>query len=276
MKTDLLPVRVLALFTLLPALCLGITPARAANVTLGVVADPCVGVPIEPTAAHKATGDWYEAWMHEWLALDWGQRCRYQGENRALPAATADRVVFIGDSITEGWKPALPQVFNAQRLDRGIGGQTTEQMIVRFRQDVIDLHPAVVHIMAGTNDVAGNRGPTTEAQIESNLATMAEAAKAAHIRVVLASIPPAAGFGWSPQLHGVAATIRRVNAWIKTYAERERHTYVDYHSVLSDEAGGLPTRYSEDGVHPNVAGYEAMQPLTDAAIRKALAAPKAH
>ena len=256
---------ILACFLALPLIS---GPARA--VALGVVADPCVGVPIEPTAEHKASGDWYERWMHEWLALDWGQRCRYQGENRALPPATAHRVVFIGDSITEGWKPALPSAFDAQRLDRGISGQTTEQMIVRFRQDVIRLHPAVVHIMAGTNDVAGNRGPTTLDQIEDNLATMAEAAHAAGIRVVLASIPPAAGFGWSPELHDVAASIRTLNEWIKTYAAQHHHVYVDYHSALADDRGGLPLRYSEDGVHPNTAGYQVMQPLAEQAVTAAL------
>ena len=245
--------------------------AHAEPTAVGVVADPCTGVPLNPTAAHKATSDWYGAWMKEWLASDWGQRCRYQAENAALPKATAQRVVFLGDSITEGWKVALSNAFDAQHLDRGISGQTTEQMIVRFKADVLHNHPAVVHIMGGTNDVAGNRGPTTVKQIEDNLATMADTARAAHISVILASIPPAAGFGWSPEIHDVAATIRTVNAWLRDYARREHFVYVDYHSALSDEHGGLPLKYSEDGVHPNVAGYQVMQPLADAAIKAAMA-----
>ena len=173
------------------------------------------------------------------------------------------------DSITEGWKEQHAGFFGPQRIDRGISGQVSEQMIVRMRSDVVELKPAVVHIMAGTNDVAGNRGPTTLNQIEDNLATMAETAHAAGIRVVLASIPPAAGFGWSPELHDVAASIRTLNEWIKSYAAQHHHVYVDYHSALADDRGGLPLRYSEDGVHPNTAGYQVMQPLAEAAIAAA-------
>lgn len=270
--TSLAPRCAVAVLALLTAL--GLTGgASAVGAPVGVVAEPCSAVPLEPTAAHKASADVYAAWMHDWLAVDWGQRCRYRAENAALPPASAQRVVFLGDSITEGWKPAVPGAFDAQRIDRGISGQTTEQMIVRFRQDVLDLHPAVVHIMAGTNDVAGNRGPTTVAQIEANLATLVDMARAAHVRVVLASIPPAAGFGWSPEIHGVAATIRSLNAWLRDYAAREHLVYVDYYAALADAQGGLPSRYSADGVHPNPAGYARMQPLAEAAIARALPTP---
>jgi lysophospholipase L1-like esterase len=241
---------------------------------IGVVADPCAGVPITPTAAHKATSDWYGSWMQEWLGADWGQRCRYHGENALLPKASARRVVFLGDSITEGWKEQVPSFFSADVLDRGIGGQTTEQMLVRVQADVLDLHPAVVHIMAGTNDVAGNRGPTTVAQIESNLQSLIDQSRHAHIRVVIGSIPPAARFSWSPVEH-VPDTIRTINAWLRNYADHNGLVYVDYYSALADAEGGLRHEYSEDGVHPNLDGYAVMQPLAQAAIDRALAQGRA-
>jgi len=247
--------------------------AAGATPAVGVAADPCVGVPVQPAAAHKAAKDTYEAWMHDWLSLDWGQRCRYRAENAALPPAGAQRVVLIGDSITEGWKEQHASYFGPQRVDRGISGQVTEQMIVRMRSDVLELEPAVVHIMAGTNDVAGNRGPTTIALIEGNLATMAELSRAHGIRVVLAAVPPAAGFPWQPGLRP-AGDIRTVNAWLRDYARREHFTWVDYGAVLDDGAGGLRKEYSGDGVHPNAAGYAAMELLFEAAVTKALAAKR--
>jgi lysophospholipase L1-like esterase len=270
---------------IIPALCLAATAALATAVpglaraadggatapAVGVAADPCVGVSVQPTAAHKAMPNTYEAWMREWLWLDWGQRCRYRAENAALPATTTQRVVLIGDSITEGWKEQHAGFFGPQRIDRGISGQVSEQMIVRMRSDVLELKPAVVHIMAGTNDVAGNRGPTTIALIEGNLATLAELARAHGIRVVLASVPPAAAFPWQPGLRP-AGDIRTINAWLRDYARREHFTWVDYGTVLDDGAGGLRKEYSGDGVHPNAAGYAVMEPLFEAAIAKALAA----
>ena len=241
------------------------------SIQIGVSDHPCDGVPTQPTAAHKDSTDWYGNWMKEWLAADWGQRCRYQPENAQLPPTSTRRVVFLGDSITEAWKELVPGFFNSDKLDRGIGGQTTEQMLVRFRADVLDLHPAVLHLMAGTNDIAGNRGPTSIAQIEANLQSMVEQARAAHIHVVLATIPPAAAFGWSTVVQ-VPQTIATLNRWIEEYARRERLTYVDYHSVLADAKGALRAEYTEDGVHPNAAGYAAMAPLADLAIAAALRA----
>jgi lysophospholipase L1-like esterase len=146
-------------------------------------------------------------------------------------------------------------------------------MIVRMRSDVLELGPAVVHIMAGTNDLAGNRGPTTIALIEGNLATLAELARAHGIRVVLASVPPAAGFPWQPGLRP-ADDIRAINAWLHDYARREHFGYVDYGTVLDDGQGGLKKEYSGDGVHPNAAGYAVMEPLFEAAVAKALAAKR--
>lgn len=158
--------------------------------------------------------------MHDWLAVDWGQVCRYQQENAALPPPSPARVVFLGDSITEAWKSEDPAFFDRDRLDRGIGGQTTAQMLVRFRADVLALRPAIVHIMAGTNDIAGNTGPTSLAIIQGNFMSMVEQARAHGIRVVLASIPPAARIGWRPEL-APAPSIRAMNAWLKHYAARE-------------------------------------------------------
>ncbi len=252
------------------ATCALATSVWADGPPIGVVDDPCAGVPVQPTDAHRASGDWYGNWMHDWLAADFGQRCRYAAENRALAPPSPDRVVFLGDSITEGWKEALPAMFAGDVLDRGISGQTTEQMLVRFRADVADLHPAVVHVMAGTNDVAGNRGATTVATIEGNIRSIVELARANGIVVVLGSIPPASRFPWSP-VRRSGDTIAAINAWLRDYARRERLIFVDYHAVLGDGRGGMRPEYSMDGVHPGRAGYEAMRPLALGAIRDALA-----
>ena len=244
-------------------------PASGAEPLYGVSSDRCSGVPLKPTAAHQASANAYEAWMHEWLSLDWGQLCRYEAENAALPARTPHRVVFLGDSITEGWKPSDPDLFTSDRLDRGISGQTTAQMLVRLRADVLDLHPAVVQIMAGTNDIAGNTGPTSLAVIQGNIASMAEQVRAHGARVILASIPPAAKFPWNERLQP-AATITAMNDWLRAYAQRERMIYADYYAVLANGQGGLRPAFSEDGVHPNATGYAVMRPIAEAAIRRAL------
>jgi lysophospholipase L1-like esterase len=256
----------------LPSIVLACIVAGSTGVeaaVIGVVDDPCTSVPVQPTAAHSASADWYGNWMRDWLAVDFGQRCRYAAENRALGAASPVRVVYLGDSITEGWINAAPAMFAGDVLDRGIGGQTTEQMLVRFRVDVLDLHPAVVHIMAGTNDVAGNRGATTVATIEGNIRSLVEQARANGIAVVLASIPPASGFGWSP-VERAGDTIVAINAWLRDYARRERIVYVDYHAALTDGHGGMQREFSEDGVHPGRAGYEVMRPLALAGVQAAL------
>jgi lysophospholipase L1-like esterase len=246
-----------------------VLPAPAAAPAVGVLTDPCAGVPIAPSAAHQATADPYQSWMHAWLALDWGQKCRYQRENAALPPATPHRVVFLGDSITEGWASAEPDFFADDILDRGIGGQTTAQMLVRLRADVLELHPAVLHLMAGTNDVAGNTGPVALADIQGNIASMVEQARAHGARVILASIPPAAAIPWQSQVRP-AMPIAAMNEWLRRYAAREHLVYVDYYSVLSDGRGGFKPELSPDGVHPNAAGYAVMRPLAAAAIREAL------
>ncbi|WP_277982489.1 SGNH/GDSL hydrolase family protein [Sphingomonas faeni] len=207
------------------------------------------------------------------LHTDWAWLGRYQQANAAVPAKSAQpRVVFIGDSITQGWFDMVPAFFaDNNRFGRGIGGQTTPQMVLRFRQDVIDLKPAVVQIMAGTNDIAGNTGPMTPDQSKANIMTMAELARAHGIRVILASIPPAANFPWRPGLE-TADKIAAMNAWLKTYAAQTNSTYADYWTALHD-GKALRASLTYDGVHPNKAGYAVMGPVAEAAIRSALAKP---
>jgi len=202
---------------------------------------------------------------------DWAFFSRFREQNAAL-AADPLRVVFFGDSITEGWGHVPFIAGNAHYVARGIGGQTTLQLLVRFRADVIDLKPTLVHIMAGTNDVAGNNGPESDTDIEAAIQSMVELALYHHIKVLLASIPPAIDFSWHPGLNP-AARIRRLNGWIKSYATRVGVGYVDYWPALATEAGAMKSTLSVDGVHPNARGYKAMQPLAMAAIQSSLGKP---
>jgi lysophospholipase L1-like esterase len=205
---------------------------------------------------------------------DWPNLERYRAENAALApvAAGEQRIVFYGDSITDGWgrRPETGTFFPGKPyINRGISGQTTPQMVVRFRQDVIDLHPAVVLILAGTNDVAGNTGPMTPEMTEDNFRSMADLAHANGIKVILASITPAFDYPWK---HGMdpAPKIRAINAWMKDYCEQHGYTYLDYYSTLTDAEGGMQPGISFDGVHPNAKGYAMMAPLAQAAIDKTL------
>ena len=209
------------------------------------------------------------------LRNDWASLQRYRTANAELPAPTAReaRVVFMGNSITDGWAKHFPVMFPGKPyVGRGISGQTTPQMLVRFRQDVVALHPSVVVILGGTNDIAGNTGPSTLEMIEDNLAAMSEIAMANGIRVVLSSILPVYDYPWRPGLTP-APKIIAVNAWMKAYAARVGATYLDYHTVMADERQGLPKSLSNDGVHPTEAGYKVMAPLADAAIADALRRP---
>ena len=222
--------------------------------------------PPQPLAANLAA---YGAWQSRRLGQDFAGLCRYHDQNAALPAATDHRVVFFGDSITELWGQSDPGLFANDVVDRGISGQTTAQMVGRFQQDVIDLNPRVIHILAGTNDIAGNTGPTTLAWIEANVRTMVELAKAHHIHVVLAAVLPAARYSWRPSIEPVAQ-IQALNAWLKAYAEAEHIGFVDYAPALDDGRHGIKSELSGDGVHPNAAGFAAMRPLADRALREAL------
>ena len=219
-----------------------------------------------PSAADRA--------REERLRNDWAWLARYRAANDSLgaPAAGERRVVFMGNSITEGFAPRFATLFPGRPyVGRGISGQTTPQMLVRFRQDVVALQPAVVVILGGTNDVAGNTGPTTIEAIADNLASMAEIARANGIRVVLASVLPAADFPWRPGREP-APTIVALNEWIRRYAAANGHVYLDYHAAMADANGGLRPELSRDGVHPNDAGYAIMAPLAERAIAEALRA----
>ncbi|PXA87130.1 GDSL family lipase [Nostoc sp. 3335mG] len=236
----------------------------AANDPVGIVADPC---PTHPKPSDEA--GWH-MWNLHMLTRDFGQVCRHHAENLALIASHPQvRVVFMGDSITDNWQVLDPTMFGGGLVDRGISGETTPQMLVRFREDVIALHPQAVHIMAGTNDIAGNTGAATLAFVEGNIETMAELAKLHGIKVILASIPPAAAFPWSPDKQP-APQIVAFNAWLRDYAAHNRFTYLDYHAALADAQGGMKPGLSSDGVHPTAAGYAIMRPLALAAIAKTL------
>lgn len=203
---------------------------------------------------------------------DWPYLKKYQKENTDLASAEkgTKRIVFIGDSITEFWKTNHPDFFsNTQYLNRGISGQTTPQMLIRFRADVINLQPHAVVILAGGNDIAGNTGPATLGMIMNNLISMVELAKVNHIQVILCSVLPANHFPWKPN-ENPAEKIVALNTLIKNYADTNTIFYVDYYSAMVDENKGLIAAYSNDGVHPNKTGYNVMEPLITVAIDKIL------
>jgi lysophospholipase L1-like esterase len=226
-----------------------------------------------PAAQTSPSGHANNAYWNDYdrqLLVDFGGLARFKEADVKLnaPALKENRVVFMGDSITAGWK--LDESFPGKPyINRGISGQTTPQMLVRFRQDVIDLQPKVVVLLAGTNDVAGNTGPMTLEQTEGNLASMAELAAANGIRVVLCSITPAFDYHWAPGLEP-APKIAKLDEWLKTYAASKGFVYVDYYSAMKDERGGMPPALSKDGVHPQPAGYAIMAPLAQAGIERAL------
>jgi lysophospholipase L1-like esterase len=209
---------------------------------------------------------------------DWPQFLRYREDNRTVSGVD---VVFMGDSITDYWqRPQFGPFFSNKRyLDRGISGQTTPQMLVRFRSDVLAFKPKVVVILAGVNDIASNTGPTTDEMIEDNLMSMTELAVASHVKVVLSSITPVSEYHLAtlpanlqtPQTFlRPMARIRAVNEWIKTYAAAHGHVYLDYFSSMTDDKGLLKAEFSADDLHPNAAGYAVMAPLAQAAVDQAL------
>jgi lysophospholipase L1-like esterase len=279
------------------ASCAAARPATESAVRpVGIVEQPCPA-PTAPASDSKANDlkEWHERLLdpsagrefeppdlnaanaphtveEDRLHYDWASLCRYRAENAALRRPIAPRVVFMGDSITEYWKVAHPDFFGENYVDRGVSGQTTGQMLVRFRQDVIALKPAVVHILAGTNDFAGNAGPTTLEAIRNNIASMVDLATANDIRVVLGSVPPAGAFPWRPTVLEPAQHIVEMNEWLRRFAREKNLIYVDYHEPLADERDAMKQTFSNDGVHPNRDGYSVMEPLTRRAIEQALAA----
>jgi lysophospholipase L1-like esterase len=203
---------------------------------------------------------------------DWPQLHRYAADDEALPAPSAgdQRVVFYGDSITDNWGHHVGTFFPGKPyVNRGISGQTTPQMLVRFQQDVVHLKPAAVVILAGTNDIAGNTGPSTPEMIEDNFRSMTSIAKQNHIQVILASITPAYSYPWKPGVEPVAA-IRQVNQWLKAFCATENLVYLDYYTAMADDKGAMRPGLAKDGVHPTVDGYAVMAPLAEAAIARAL------
>jgi lysophospholipase L1-like esterase len=239
-----------------------------------VFSSPAVkGAGAQMAGAPVVTPSATEVSKMEKLLADWPQLARYREADAALaPAAPGeDRVVFYGASMTEFWGKNGTSFFPGKPyVNRGISGQTTAQMVVRFRQDVIDLHPKVVVILAGTNDVAGNTGPMTPEMTEGNWQSMAELGKANGIKMVFASITPSTEFWWHKGLKP-AEKIRSLNEWLKEYCERNGFIYLDYYSTLVDEDGGMKKEFTVDGVHASAKGYAVMAPLAQAAIDKALA-----
>jgi heat shock protein HslJ/lysophospholipase L1-like esterase len=209
-------------------------------------------------------------------AQDWPNLGRFRDENAkiGLPAPGEDRVIFMGNSITQGWSDFSPEFFKDRPyLNRGISGQTTPQMLVRFRADVIALKPAVVVILAGTNDIAGNTGPSTLEMIVDNIASMAELAKSHGIKVIICSVLPAFDYPWSPGLNP-NEKIPALNSMLRKYAGENDFIYLDYFAAMADERNGMKAELTYDGVHPNLAGYKVMEPLVENAISQALKSGK--
>jgi lysophospholipase L1-like esterase len=205
---------------------------------------------------------------------DWPNLTRYHDANSkvAPPAADEDRVVFMGDSITDAWGRSRGKFFPGKPyINRGISGQTTPQMLIRFRPDVIALKPRVVVILAGTNDIAGNTGPMTLEAIEDNLISMAELAKANNIRVVFSSVLPVCDYHRNQTTQRPPEKILALNAWMKQYATANGYTYLDYYPAMQDESGMLRKEITADGLHPTDPGYTIMEPLAEKAIAAALA-----
>lgn len=203
------------------------------------------------------------------FAQDWPNVERYRVANEKLKDSTVN-VVHIGDSITDFWINNSPGFFSQNHYaDRGISGQTSPQMLLRFQQDVISLKPKAVVILCGTNDIAGNTGPSTLNMIEDNIKSMSELAQANEIKVILCSVLPANHFAWKPEMHP-ADSIIDLNNWIKDYAQNNHYGYVDYYSSMVDDQKGLKAMFSQDGVHPNMDGYLVMQGLVQPVIEKVL------
>lgn len=212
-----------------------------------------------PCASQRGAGD------------DWAALCRYRQANSALADSaltSPPRAVFLGDSITEFWLTTAPALFAGGVIDRGIAGQTSQQILLRFMQDVVRLHPRIVHILCGTNDLAGNTGPTAPETYADMVVAMTDLARANGITVILGSIPPSSAFNWRPGLRP-AAQIIAINQWLRDFARQRGLVFADYHAAMVGADGGMKPGLSNDGVHPNAAGYAVMEPIARAALAEA-------
>lgn len=264
---------------------------NADGIAVGIVDEPCpppVAMPVSAQALltdlfmrpHALTAEDTTALnndpsFREYLGAlrqmgnrDWPALCRFRADNdRLVAAGTRPALVFMGDSITENWLLGDAELFNNNYVNRGIGGQTTPQMLLRFRADVVALRPRAVHILAGTNDIAGNTGPSTVDDFRNNIMSMVEVAKANSIDVLLGSIPPAATFSWQPNMRP-APRIRELNAWLRDYAAQQGLVYIDYYTALAGPDGELRNELGNDGVHPNRDGYLIMRRLLEEALAR--------
>lgn len=235
-----------------------------------------VGMALVAASARAQTGSTSgpaQADVPQWKVLqslrDFGGLGAYAKENAALPAAPANRVVFLGDSITELWGKKSPFFPGRPYLNRGVAGQTTAQMLIRFRQDVIDLRPAAVIIQGGLADIAGFAGPSSLVEIENNLRSMAELASFHHIRPILVGAPPPADYPGRTGPEPVTQIVA-LNEWVRRFCASSHFTYLDYYSALVGSTGQMKEGVSDDGVHPNEKGYALLEPLAEQAIADAL------
>jgi lysophospholipase L1-like esterase len=217
--------------------------------------------------------DWNQ-WFHSWFGRDFGMIDYYAEDNAQLLASRQPvDIVFLGDSITEGWHDKRPGFFTRGRVNRGIGGQTTPQMVLRMYSDVVSLKAKAVHIMAGTNDIAGNTGPMTAEMTEDNFRAMSDIAQRHGIKVLLAPVPPAARFPWRPEIE-TRPRIAQLNEWLERLARRTGALWVDYRPVLDDGTGAMKPGLADDGVHPNERGYDAMATVIEPILRRMFPRPK--
>jgi lysophospholipase L1-like esterase len=254
--------------------CVAMTRSASAQVPQQGLGGAGRGVPPALLQCAELTSALLTVATQDTRLRDWANLERYREANRSAARATA---VFMGDSITDLWQqPRFGEFFPGKGyLDRGISAQTTSQMLLRMRPDVIALKPKVVVILAGTNDIAGNTGPMTDAEIEGNLVSMSELAVANGIKVVLSSITPVSAYHTRPDAVPQTtirpmARVKAINDWMRSYAAAHKHVYLDYHSALIDSAGMLKEDFSADDLHPTAAGYAVLAPLADAAVMQAL------
>ncbi len=242
-------------------------PAGAAEILSALFMEPrtLTAEDFAQLNTNKAFAD-YLAAVNANTVQDWPGLCRFRADNDALIAAgVKPRLVFMGDSITENWLLGDPGLFGRDMVNRGISGQTTPQMLLRFRNDVVDLKPEIVHILAGTNDIAGNTGPLRAEDFKNNIRSMVDLAKANGIEVILGSIPPTAVFSWQPTVNPVPR-VRELNDWLENFAAEKDLGYIDYSTALSGPGGELRSELGNDGVHPNRDGYVIMRRLLEAQL----------